>query len=56
MLVWGAILHKNVVDLFEVEGKMDSEYYCNILQDCMVNCNGRELEKDWILQHDHAVV
>lgn len=43
---------KKVIDLFGVDEIIDSEYYCKIVQDCLINYNGSRVKKDWILHQE----
>lgn len=35
---------------------MDSKYYCNVLQDCLIDKNSSLVGEAWILQQDKAAI
>lgn len=56
VMVWGSISYQGKVDLVGIDGKMDSEYYVNVLQTVLLPVCNKLLAEDWILQQDNAAV
>lgn len=55
-MVWGAISHRGVVNLVEIEGNKESQYFCNILGDTLVSQNENILDENWILQQEETAL
>jgi hypothetical protein len=55
LIVWGSIGWNRVVVLIEVEGKMDADQYCQILDEGVVESFEKlEMEEDkWYFQQDN---
>lgn len=55
-MCWREILYRGALNLVGFEGNMDSRYYFNIVQDCLIDENSSLVGEDWILQKDNAAV
>lgn len=55
-IVWGAISYEVKVDLVGKDGKMELEYYVNILQNVLLSMDDMDFNEDWILQQDNSSV
>lgn len=56
VMVWGAISFNGKLDLVGNEGKMNSEYYTQVLENVLLPIADTVVGEDWILQQDNAAV
>lgn len=54
MMVWGDVSVNGTIDLVGINGNIDSVYYWQVLQNCLMKEVGLNLGEDWILQQNDA--
>lgn len=56
VMVWGAICFNGKLDLVGIDGKMDSNYYVEVLQSVLIPSADALLGDEWVFQQDNAAV